>query len=121
MSNPLIFIYNADAGMVPDVTGAVKKALTGTSGCTLCNATYGVATEKQDWKTFRKSLTPTPIFYHRNEIPTELREYLKKETLELPIIVRQAGKGYEVILSTAELATCDGSSECLINLLTPRV
>lgn len=121
MNNQLIFIYKADAGLVPDVTGAVKKAFTGTSGCTLCNATYGIATEKGDWKAFRESLTPAPIFYHRNEIPKDVQSYLQKQKLELPIVLRESGTGYEIVLSTEELATCDGSSECLINLLKPRV
>ena len=68
----LIFIYRAKSGVIGDVSGALRKAITGSSLCSLCNITHGVTTEKDVWKKFVSTLDHTPFYYHLDDIPREI-------------------------------------------------
>lgn len=64
----LIFIYNADSGLVNTVKDFWHKALRpSTYQCNLCQTTFGVFGAKKEWKTFINDLGINSEFLHKDE------------------------------------------------------
>jgi len=64
----LIFIYNADSGVINLVKDFWKKILRPSSyECNLCFQTFGAFSMKKDWKSFIKNLDIETEFLHRDE------------------------------------------------------
>ncbi|UCC20008.1 MAG: hypothetical protein JSV62_01635 [Promethearchaeota archaeon] len=64
----LIFVYNADSGVINLVKDFWKKIVRPSSyECRLCQTTYGLFTIKKDWKSFIKNLNIETEFLHRDE------------------------------------------------------
>jgi len=67
-NNKLIFIYNADSGLVNTVKDFWHKALRpSTYQCNLCQTTFGVFGAKKEWKTFISDLGIESEFLHKDE------------------------------------------------------
>lgn len=64
----LIFVYNADSGILNAVKDAVHKTFKPqTYGCNLCAVTFGPVFMKSEWRRFIENL-PVPVeFLHRDE------------------------------------------------------
>jgi hypothetical protein len=64
----LIFVYNADAGLLNGLKDLVHKAVSpGTYACDLCAITYDLTGMRKDWKQAIQGL-PLPVeFLHRDE------------------------------------------------------
>ena len=72
----LIFIYNADSGVINLVKDFWKKALRPSSyECNLCMQTFGTFSIKKDWKLFINNLNVDTEFLHRDEF--EKKYHLK--------------------------------------------
>ncbi len=117
----LIFIYNADSGLLADAAGAFRKATTGSSLCSLCNITHGVISEKKSWAEFESRLSPDPIYFHRNDIPEDVAEFLREGNFNLPCILTREGDVFEHIIGSSDLDACKGSEECLIDLVKKNI
>lgn len=64
----LIFIYNADSGVINLVKDFWKKTLRPSSyECNLCMQTFGAFSMKKDWKSFINNLKVYTEFLHRDE------------------------------------------------------
>ena len=64
----LLFVYNADSGVINLVKDFWKKLLRPSSyECNLCMQTFGAFTMKKDWKSFIKNLNIDTDFLHRDE------------------------------------------------------
>ena len=64
----LIFIYNADSGVINLVKDFWKKILRPNSyECNLCMQTFGAFSMKKDWKQFINNLNVDTEFLHRDE------------------------------------------------------
>ena len=64
----LIFIYNADSGVINLVKDFWKKILRPSSyECNLCIQTFGTFSMKKDWKSFIRNLDIETEFLHRDE------------------------------------------------------
>ncbi len=64
----LIFVYNADSGVINLVKDFWKKILRPSSyECNLCFQTFGAFSMKKDWKTFINNLNIDTEFLHRDE------------------------------------------------------
>ena len=64
----LIFIYNADSGLVNTVKDFWHKALRpSTYQCNLCQTTFGVFGAKKEWKSFINDLGIESEFLHKDE------------------------------------------------------
>ena len=66
--NKLIFIYNADSGLLNTVKDIWHKALRpSTYQCNLCQTTFGTFGPKKEWKSFIKTLDVETEFLHKDE------------------------------------------------------
>jgi len=64
----LIFVYNADSGVMNLVKDFWKKILRpSTYECNLCMQTFGAFSMKKDWKLFINKLNIETEFLHRDE------------------------------------------------------
>ncbi|MFW9820624.1 MAG: hypothetical protein ACFFE5_13525 [Candidatus Thorarchaeota archaeon] len=64
----LVFVYNADSGVINFVKDFWKKILRPSSyECNLCFQTFGAFSMKKDWKSFINNLKIETEFLHRDE------------------------------------------------------
>ncbi|SFQ72240.1 hypothetical protein [Hymenobacter arizonensis] len=82
MPQRLLFVYNADGGLLPGLKDMFHKLLSpGTYPCSLCGITYGATQMLPEWKEFIKTL-PVPVdFLHRDEF---VRDYPQWRSQRLP-------------------------------------
>ena len=66
--NKLVFVYNADSGLVNAVKDFWHKALRpSTYQCNLCQTTFGTFGAKKEWKSFINELGIDSEFLHKDE------------------------------------------------------
>ncbi len=66
--NKLVFVYNADSGLINTVKDFWHKALRpSTYQCNLCQTTFGTFGAKKEWKTFISDLGIDSEFLHKDE------------------------------------------------------
>ena len=105
----LIFVYNADSGMVNTLMDIGHKAISPqTYQCNLCDLTFGLVRENKQWKKFRQESDTDMVFLHRDEF-----EEKYDQKFEYPVILKQDDERDElkVMMSQAELnqiKTLDG-------------
>ncbi|MFW9902633.1 MAG: hypothetical protein ACFFDY_15300 [Candidatus Thorarchaeota archaeon] len=64
----LVFVYNADSGVISLFKDFWKKILRPSSyECNLCMQTFGAFSMKKDWKAFINNLNIDTEFLHRDE------------------------------------------------------
>lgn len=64
----LIFIYNANSGILNLVKDGLHKVLSpSTYPCRLCDLTWGIAGQRRSWKAFIDELPLRAEFLHRDE------------------------------------------------------
>ncbi|MFM7377015.1 MAG: hypothetical protein ACKO1O_02610 [Erythrobacter sp.] len=114
----LIFVYNADGGLLNAARDAVHKLLRpATYPCSLCALTYGAVSKRPAWRAFLARIGMETLFLYRDEF----RSTLDTRDLPLPaILIGGAGKEPEVLVSASEL---DGLADLdeLITLLEARL
>jgi len=94
----LIFVYNADSGLLSSMFDLGHKILNPeTYECNLCSLTYGNFVENTKWKEFRKNLKVEMEFLHRNEF-----EKKYDIQIEYPAILSFCDKA-EIKISKEEL------------------
>jgi hypothetical protein len=82
----LIFVYNADSGILNLLKDAAHKMLRpGTYPCSLCALTYGAVSEKRKWREFRKNDGRNMRFLHKDEFEAEF-----EERYEYPVVLEQS-------------------------------
>lgn len=110
----LIFVYNADSGIVNTVKDIGQKLFSPQNyGCLLCSLTHGTFRENSEWKAFRQNSTMEMQFLHRDEFEQRYDRHL-----EYPVILRENGS-LEVAVSKdqmAALSSLDGLIEAVKNL-----
>ncbi|GAA4034637.1 hypothetical protein GCM10022409_18830 [Hymenobacter glaciei] len=87
----LLFVYNADGGLLPGLKDLFHKILSpATYPCSLCAVTYGATALRPEWKEFVQAL-PVPVaFLHRDEF---VRAYPAKQNEPLPAAFAVGGSG----------------------------
>ncbi|WP_136806780.1 GTPase [Desulfosediminicola flagellatus] len=94
----LIFIYNADSGVLNTVKDIGHKLFSpDTYDCLLCSLTHGTFRENPEWKTFREHSTYEMVFMHRDEFE---KNYAKK--MEYPVILKETNT-LDIAISKEEL------------------
>ena len=96
----LIFVYNADSGMINTVKDIGHKLFSPqTYDCFLCSLTHGTFREEPGWKAFRQNNTTEMEFLHRDEFE---QKYDRHE--EYPVVLKESDT-LEVVLSREQLST----------------
>lgn len=88
MSSKLIFVYNANSGAINALLDSAHKIISPqTYDCKLCDLTYGVFKEDEEWLRFRESVNNTTLeFLHKDEFNKKYwSKWLPK--YEFPIIL----------------------------------
>jgi hypothetical protein len=91
MLQRLLFVYNADGGLLPGLKDMFHKILSpATYPCSLCGITYGATSMRPEWKEFVKRL-PVPVeFLHRDEF---VRDFPLWRDYRLPAAFIMASSG----------------------------
>lgn len=107
----LVFIYNANSGVISTVKDIWKKILRPNSyQCNLCAQTFGVFSMKKDWKEFIKRLKINVEFLHRDEFEEKYKiddakypsAYLKQNEI-LSLLITQ--EEIDLVKSLDEMET----------------
>jgi len=115
----LIFVYNADSGILNLLKDAAHKMLRpGTYPCSLCALTYGAVSEKRRWRQFRNNDGRTMRFLHKDEFEAEFNQ-----RFEYPLVLGQNAvsggvKNLSIVINRQTLSELP-DVESLIGELTP--
>ncbi|RYU83228.1 hypothetical protein [Hymenobacter persicinus] len=101
MPETLLFVYNANAGLLNGMLDLVHKTLSPrTYPCSLCALTYGVSM-RPEWKSFIESLPIEARFPHRDEF---WAAFPAQRQQPLPAVFRQLPGGeLQPFITAAEL------------------
>ena len=92
----LIFVYNADSGILNTLLHVAHKIISpSTYECNLCALTYGNFTEQDAWKKFRAESSDELVFYHKDEF-----EQAYNKTFTYPIVLKEENGELKEFLST---------------------
>ena len=96
----IIFVYNAKSGFVNSILDIGHKVISPkTYECNLCSITYGLMSEKKEWRKFKESSRDELVFLHRDEF-----EKKYKEKREYPIVLGiNETDGLDVLISADTL------------------
>lgn len=121
MSPPrLVFVYNADAGVVAGLLDLVHKTVSpATYPCSLCGVTYGPLGMKPVWRAWLEALPTASVFFHR---PDFRAAFPSAAAWPLPLVALDGGSGLRLLLSADDLTrlpTVDGLIEAIERRLQP--
>lgn len=109
----LIFIYNADGGLVQMVLDSLHKTLSpATYPCSLCAITYGSLMMHPKWRKWLKALPMSAVFQHKDDTP--------HKHIPLPAVLRERGGEIEVLIDAPTLDGL-GSLDALIAEMEARL
>lgn len=102
MRGTLIFVYNADEGVIAALGDALHKLLSpATYPCSLCAVSYGAVRMRPAWAAYLRALPYATRFHHR---PDFRRDHPALATLPLPaILLEEEGGGPRVLVDAATL------------------
>jgi len=104
----LIFVYNADSGVLNTVKDISHKLFSpATYDCFLCSLTHKTFSENPEWKKFREQSKLEMDFLHRDEF-----EQKYGETREYPIVLEQK-KSLETVISKEQLGSLSSLNELI--------
>ncbi len=105
----LIFVYNADSGMINTVKDIGHKLFSPqTYDCFLCSLTHKTFTENPRWKIFRSNSNVEMEFLHRDEF--EKRYDMK---MDYPLVLKKDNT-LDIVIAREELSSYS-SLDDLIN------
>lgn len=115
----LIFVYNADSGLRNALIDSAHKIFSpSTYQCSLCDITYGVFSEKNTWKEFRKDTDIKMDFLHKDEFAEQYKSKFGHK-FTFPIVLLETGTALDVFVKTEELNALETSKD-LIALIKER-
>ena len=113
----IIFVYNADSGLLNAVKDYVHKiASPKTYSCNLCAITFGNLGMKKDWKTFIANLNFPVEFLHRDEF----FERYHLENIKFPSAFIRRGADISLFITQKEMNSLQ-SLDDLMKLVTKKV
>ena len=97
----LIFVYNANAGLVAGLMDSVHKTLSpATYPCSLCAATYGALSMRPEWRRWLKAQRWQAVFHHR---PDFRAAYPAFADTPLPAIFRRDAGAVALLIPAEEM------------------
>ena len=115
MSTPdrLIFIYNADGGLVQMALDSLHKTLSpSTYPCSLCAITYGSLRMDPKWRKWLQALPIPAVFQHKDDTP--------HKHIPLPAVLRERAGKIEVLIDAPKLDSLS-SLDALIAMMEARL
>lgn len=114
MVKQVVFIYNADSGLLSALWDSARKVVDSPQACDLCAITHGLLAERGEWKKVDEGLGLPTRYYHRDEIPPPIQEFLEANRVALPVVLFEGvDGGYELAASAEALKACRGDPDCL--------
>jgi hypothetical protein len=96
----LLFVYNADSGLLNALKDMVHKVASPESyPCSLCATTYGAVAMRPEWKAYVGQLPYEAVFLHRDE----LRQRHPGLDQPLPAILIEEGAGVRTLIGPEDL------------------
>ncbi len=109
----LIFVYNADGGLVQAFLDSVHKTLSpATYPCSLCAITYGSLRMHPKWRKWLQALPFQVVFYHKDDMPFP--------DIALPVVLIERSGQIETLVDAATLDGL-GSLDALIAVMEARL
>ena len=109
----LVGVYDADGTVRGELAYWVGARL-GRRHCSLCEITHGSVRQRPEWKACQADL-PVPFdTYHRDDQPDAIRSAAAGQA---PVVVAETDAGHVVLLGPADLETCDGSIDLLVEAI----
>ena len=116
MENELIFVYNADSGMINAIKDYFHKVISPkTYECSLCTLTYDMLGMKSEWK---KAIEKTGIkttFLHKDELAERY-----SLSFELPVVLLKKGDKIVVLISAEQISKTKNLNE-LIEVINKKI
>ena len=110
----LFGIYDVDGTVLGEITYLFEK-LVFRKTCSLCDITHGGTFQGKDiWKQNIFQIE----WLHRDEQTESMQSYTRGS---LPIVIRPVDGGYETVLSSDELATCQGDYDVFSKMLVEKL
>ena len=107
----LIFVYNADSGVVNTVKDIGHKLFSPqTYDCFLCSLTHGTFRENPEWKSYREGADSDMEFLHRDEF-----EQIYNERMDYPVVLKENGT-LEVVISRDRLGSIGSLDELITEI-----
>jgi len=118
----LVFVYNADSGMLNLVKDIAHKLLSpATYPCSLCDLTYSAFGERKSWVRFRKALPVSQQYLHIDEFVSQYSSEInavqsgaaQSNPIQYPAILRlrdnvgSGGGGLELVATKQQLDACE--------------
>ena len=98
--NELIFIYNANSGVVNSLLDWAHKIFSSnTYKCSLCSITYDNSGKKNEWSNFLEELNIKSLFLYKDHIIND--KDLKKYTL--PCVYLRGPNDVRLLISSTEM------------------
>ncbi len=102
-SRKLLFVYNADSGIINAVKDAFHKTvLPKRYQCNLCAVTFGPVSMKSEWKKYIQSLDIEIEFLHKDEF----RDQYEGEIVPFPAAFLVNGGKPEILITKEEIDGC---------------
>ena len=117
MNKKLIFIYNAKSDTVSGIKDSIQKIKTGKSECSLCTATWTAFNVKPSWSEKEKKIKIPFVYYHRDDMPEEVEDFLEENNISLPTVLLGEDGKFSELVSKENLDKCEGNDDCVWNLL----
>jgi hypothetical protein len=110
----ILFIYNADTGILAAMLDSLRKLARSPEACALCSITHGIAAKRNEWDRIECQFGLPTSYYHRDELPAGSTRFLEQEKLALPVVLfeREDG-GFQLAVTAGQLRECRGSPVCL--------
>ncbi len=127
----LVFVYNADSGMLNLVKDIAHKLLSpATYPCSLCDLTYSAFGERKSWVRFRKALPVSQEYLHIDEFVSQYRGALSVAqlgTTQYPAVFRfhdsveSEGSALELVATKQQIDACESQKalKSLVRSLLP--
>jgi hypothetical protein len=104
----LIFVYNADSGLLNGLRDLLHKLISPQSyDCQLCALSYSALGMRREWKLFIASLAHPVLFLHADE----LRQRYGVAEVPLPAVFIQKGSAPEPWIDAAAINGCQSLAE----------
>ena len=110
----MIFVYNADGGLLNALKDAVWKAASpSTYPCSLCALTYGYVSMHGRWRRFLGTLAHTKVFHHRDDFALAFPDH----GIALPAILLADSDSTLQVLVSADVLDALPDLDALIALV----